>query len=48
MPNLFSPFNKKFEKTGLGFTPCMVEEPLQSIELGEKEAKEIKAYRKSV
>ena len=31
----------------LGFTPCRTEQPLQGMELQEKEAKKIKACRKS-
>ena len=31
----------------LGFTPCKAEQPLQGMELQEKEAQNIKAYRKS-
>ena len=32
----------------LGFTPCKGEQPLQSMELQEKETQKIKAHRKSV
>ena len=32
----------------LGFSPCKVEQPLQGMELQEKESKKIKAYKKSV
>ena len=32
----------------LGFTPCKAEQPLQGMELQEKEAQKIKAYRKSL
>ena len=32
----------------LGFTPCKSEQPLQGMELQEKETKRSKAYRKSV
>ena len=30
----------------MGFTPCMAEQPLQGMELQEKEAQKIKAYKK--
>ena len=32
----------------LGFTPCKVEQPLEGMELQEKEALKNKAYRKSL
>ena len=43
---LYSHFrNVRFK---LGFTPCKAEQPLQAMELQEKQAHKIKAYMKSL